>query len=129
MSRRRRGVWQNRLSERDAHQLLTYALAHCGDGPERAMVVHPSRRGMTARKVLVKGPDGPMVEIAVVGVDASRTRWKRWATSAKRWTRRAQRRSRIGPASNCWPKRPSARAEPVEGLLTPTRRAATTTCT
>jgi hypothetical protein len=72
MSRRRRGVCQNRLSERDAHQLLTYALAHCGDGPERAMVIHPSRRGMTERKVLVKRPDGPMAEIAVVGVDASR---------------------------------------------------------
>jgi 5-methylcytosine-specific restriction enzyme subunit McrC len=56
----------------DVHQLLTYARAHCGDGSARAVVVHPSRRGMTARKVVVNGPDGPVAEIAIVGVDASR---------------------------------------------------------
>lgn len=60
------------VSPDDVHQLLTYARAHCGDGSARAVVVHPSRRGMTARKVLVTGPGGPMAEIAIVGVDASR---------------------------------------------------------
>lgn len=60
------------VSAADVHQLLTYSSGYATDAPT-AVIVHPQPGGHAQRTLQVRGPNGPLGTIHVLGIDTRST--------------------------------------------------------